>query len=124
MTNEVSFQLSGSPDLVLLLQSTEAKALLSCLGGWGTSDKGPLREGEGARACRCEVTVCQPGPGAAASLLQRLSTGLICGFWKRNSLLIMSNSKPPPRSLLGAHRELQQSVLPDLLELRYELNSY
>lgn len=34
--------------LHLLVRSTEAKALLSCLWGWGTNDKGPLRGRRGA----------------------------------------------------------------------------
>lgn len=93
------------PNFILFLRSTEAKALLSGLWGWGTSNKGPLREGEGQESCRCEVTVCQPGPWELQPAYCRgLSTGLICGFGKRNTPLIMSNSKPPSQSLLGSQR--------------------
>lgn len=45
-----------------------------------------------------------------------LSMGLICGFWERNTLLIMSNSTPLPRASC-AHRELGLSVLLGFLEL-------
>lgn len=74
------------------------------------------REGE---PCRCEATVCQPGPWEPQPAQCRgLSTGLICGFWKRNTLLIMGRAEPPsPAS--WAHRELRQAVLLDFLKLCY-----
>lgn len=103
--NKVSLYLPCSPNFVRLLRSTEVKALLSCLWGWGTNDKGPLREGEGQESCRCEVAVCQPVPWELQPAYCRgLSPGLICGFWKRNTLLIMSNSKATSQSLLGSQR--------------------
>lgn len=74
--------------------------------GLGNKRQRPFkREREGRESCRCEVTVSQPGPWELQPAYCRgLSMGLICGFWKRNTLLIMSNSKPPSQSLLGSQR--------------------
>lgn len=74
--NEISFSLSCSPNFVLLLRSAEAKALLSCLWGWGANNKDPLREGDGARILQMWGYSVSASPlGAAASLLQRPKYG-------------------------------------------------
>ena len=64
----------------------------------------------------------QPGPWEPQPAQCRgLSTGLICGFWKRNTLLTVGSAEPPsPAS--WAHRELRQSVL-DFLKLCYRFYS-
>lgn len=74
--------------------------------GLGNKWQRPFKRERGREPCRCEVTVSQPGPWEPQPAQCRgLSTGLICGFWKRNTLLTMDSAEPPsPAS--WAHREL------------------
>lgn len=123
--NEVSFSLSCSPNFVLLLRSTEAKALLSCLWGWGANNKDPLREGVGAWVLQMWGYSVSASPlGAAASMLQRTKYGT--HLWvpeKKYPADYESLSASFPRAS-GAHRELRQFVLRDFLKLWYGLNSF
>ena len=91
--------------------------------GLGNKWQRPFKRERGQEPCRCEVTVSQPGPWEPQPAQCRgLSMGLICGFWKRNTLLTVGSAEPPsPAS--WAHRELRQSVLLDFLKLCYRFYS-
>lgn len=74
--NEVSFSLPCSPNFVLPLRSNRSKGPLSCLWGWGTNNKGPLRDRRWGRSPADVSIQCVSGPlGAAASVLQRPECG-------------------------------------------------
>lgn len=73
-------------------------------GAGGTNDKGSLREGGRAGVQQLGGSMGQPGPWELPpASCGSLRMGLICGFSKRNAL-IMSNSTPPSQAS-GAHRD-------------------